>query len=153
MAGGERRGDILGVFDAEDVVDDRHRDHLLRRPVALPGPLRPGPEHEPHFKLPSTCSSPHDITAAGDGSVWLSCNSAKAIRVTDSGAMRTVGLSHVATLGSFAAGASGSMWAIGYNSSHSPIGLVRITSGGGEAYYGTPRASPRGAWRATARAG
>ena len=53
--------------------------------------------------------------------------------------MRTFGLSHVATLGSLAAGASGSMWAVGYNSSHSPIGLVRITSGGGEAYYATPR--------------
>ncbi len=99
----------------------------------------PGPSTSRTFKLPSACSSPHDITAAGDGSVWLSCNSAKAIRVTASGAMRTVGLSHVATLGSFAAGASGSMWAVGYNSSHSPIGLVRITAGGGEAYYGTPR--------------
>ena len=99
----------------------------------------PGPSTSRIVKLPSACSSPHDITAAGDGSVWLSCNSAKAIRVTDSGAMRTFGLSHVATLGSLAAGASGSMWAVGYNSSHSPIGLVRITSGGGEAYYATPR--------------
>jgi hypothetical protein len=98
----------------------------------------PGPSTSRIVKLPSACSSPHDITAAGDGSVWLSCNSAKAIRVTDSGAMRTVGLSHVATLGSLAAGASGSMWAIGDNSSHSPIGLVRITSGGAEAYYATP---------------
>jgi len=99
----------------------------------------PGPSTSIVVKLPSTCSSPHDITAAGNGWVWLSCNSAKAIRVTDGGALRTVSLSHVATLGSLAAGASGSMWAIGYNSAHSPIGLVRITSGGGEAYYATPR--------------
>ena len=98
----------------------------------------PGPSTSKLVKLPSTCSSPHGITAAGDGSVWLSCNSAKAIRVTSSGALRTVNLSHVATLGSFAAAKSGTMWAIGYNSSHSPIGLVRITSGGGEAYYATP---------------
>ena len=99
----------------------------------------PGPSTSHIVKLPTNCSAPHNITAAGDGSVWLACNSAKAIRVTDSGAMRTVSLSHVATLGSFAAGPSGSMWAIGYNSAHSPIGLVRITAGGGEAYHATPR--------------
>jgi hypothetical protein len=99
----------------------------------------PGPSTSAIDKLPSACSSPHDITAAGDGSVWLGCNSAKAIRVSESGAMRTFGLSHVATLGSLAAGASGSMWAVGYNSSHTSIGLVRLTSGGSEAYYSTPR--------------
>jgi hypothetical protein len=99
----------------------------------------PGPSKSHLVKLPSSCSSPHDITAAGDGSVWLSCNSAKAIRVIDSGSIRVMSLSHVATLGSLAAGPSGSMWAVGYNSSHSAIGLVRITSGGGEAYHATPR--------------
>jgi hypothetical protein len=99
----------------------------------------PGPSTSKLVKLPSTCSSPHGVTAAGDGSVWLSCNSAKAIRVTPSGALRVVGLSRVATLGSFAAAKSGIMWAIGYNSSHAPIGLVRVTSGGGQAYYATPR--------------
>ena len=99
----------------------------------------PGPSKSRIFKLASSCSSPHDITAAGNGVVWLACNSAKAIRVTASGAIATFGLPHVATLGSLAAGPSGSMWAIGYNSKHSPIGLVRLTSGGGEAYYATPR--------------
>jgi len=99
----------------------------------------PGPSTSRIFKLAASCSSPHGITAASDGSVWLACNSAKAIRVTASGAMRTFGLSRVATIGSLAAAKSGSMWAVGYNSAHSPIGLVRITSGGGEAYYATPR--------------
>ncbi len=99
----------------------------------------PGPSSRRFFKLASNCSSPHDITAAGNGVVWLACNSAKAIRVTSSGAMRTFGLSRVATLGSLAAGPSGAMWAVGYNSSHSATGLVRLTSSGGEAYYGTPR--------------
>jgi streptogramin lyase len=98
----------------------------------------PGPSTSKLVKLPSSCSSPHDITAASDGSVWLSCNSAKAIRVTPSGATRTVSLSHVATLGSLATAKSGIMWGLGYNSSHAPIGLVRITSGGREAYYATP---------------
>jgi hypothetical protein len=99
----------------------------------------PGPSKSHIVKLASSCSSPHDITAAGNGVVWLACNSARAIRVTDSGAIATFGLPHVATIGSLAAGASGSMWAIGYNSKHSPIGLVRLTSGGREAYYATPR--------------
>ena len=99
----------------------------------------PGPSKSAFYKLPAACSGPHDITAAGDGSVWLACNSAKAIRVAESGAMKTFALSHVATLASLAAGASGSMWAVGENSSHSPIGLVRLTSGGREAYYSTPR--------------
>jgi len=99
----------------------------------------PGPSTSRIFKLAAACSSPHDITAAGNGVVWLACNSARAIRVTASGAAATFGLSRVATLGSLAAGPSGSMWAIGYNSAHSPIGLVRITSGGREAYYATPR--------------
>jgi streptogramin lyase len=99
----------------------------------------PGPSTSRLVKLPTACSSPHDITAAGDGSVWLSCNSAKTIRVVDSGAMRTFGLSRVAKIGSLAAAKSGSMWAVGYNSANKPIGLVRITSGGGEAYYATPR--------------
>jgi hypothetical protein len=99
----------------------------------------PGPSTSHIVKLPSSCSAPHDITAAGDGSVWLSCNSAKAIRVIDSGALRVISLSHVATLGSLAAGPSGSMWAVGYNSSHAAIGLVRITAGGAEAYHATPR--------------
>jgi hypothetical protein len=99
----------------------------------------PGPSTHLIVKLPSSCSAPHDITAASDGSAWLSCNSAKAMRVTNGGALRTFSLSHVATLGSFAAAKSGTMWAIGYNSSHSPVGLVRLTSGGGEAYYATPR--------------
>jgi hypothetical protein len=53
--------------------------------------------------------------------------------------MRTVSLSHVATIGSLAAGAGGAMWAIGYNAKHSAVGLVRITPSGGEAYYATPR--------------
>jgi hypothetical protein len=99
----------------------------------------PGPSTSRMFKVPSACTSAHDITSASDGSVWLACNSAKAVRVTASGAMRTFALSHVAMVGSLAAGKSGSVWAIGYNSKHSPIGLVRIAAGGGEAWYATPR--------------
>jgi hypothetical protein len=99
----------------------------------------PGPSTSAIYKLPAACSSPHDITAAGNGSVWLGCNSAKAIRVAESGAMKTIALSHVATLGSLAPGVSGSMWAVGYNSKHSPIGLVRLTAAGGESYYATPK--------------
>ena len=100
----------------------------------------PGPSTSRFFKAPAACTTPHDITSGlGDGSVWLACNSAKAVRITASGAMRTVSLAHVSTIGSLAAGAGGTMWAIGYNSKHSPIGLVRLTSGGREAYYATPR--------------
>jgi len=100
----------------------------------------PGPSTSRIIKLPSSCSSPHGISSAGNGVVWLSCNSAKAIRVTASGALRTFSLSHVASVGGFAAGASGSVWAVGYNGSHSPIGLVRLTSSGGESYYATSAA-------------
>jgi streptogramin lyase len=99
----------------------------------------PGPSTSRIFKLASSCSSPHDIAAAGNGVVWLACNSARAIRVTAGGAISTHGLSRVAKIGSLAAGASGSMWAVGYNSSGSPIGLVRLASSGGESYYATPR--------------
>jgi hypothetical protein len=99
----------------------------------------PGPSLSAIYKLPASCSAPHGLSSAGDGTVWLSCNSAKAMRITGSGTMRTFGLAHVASLGSFAAGAKGSVWAVGYNARHAAIGLVRITSGGAEAYYATPR--------------
>ena len=99
----------------------------------------PGPSSSRVIKLASSCSSPHDITAASNGVVWLACNSAKAIRVTASGALSTHGLSHVAKIGSLTAAASGVMWAVGYNSKGSAIGLVRLNSSGGESYYATPR--------------
>lgn len=105
----------------------------------------PGPSTSRLEKIASSCASPGGITAAGDGSVWLTCGSNKVIRVTASGAMRMFSLSRVSSVGHLAAGASGSMWAVGFNGSHAAIGLVRITSGGGEAYHATPRGiTPRG---------
>jgi hypothetical protein len=104
----------------------------------------PGPSTSSVYKLSSSCPSPQGITSAGDGSVWLSCGSSKVVRVTASGSMRTFGLSRVSSVSDFAAGQSGSMWAVGYNGGHA-TGLVRITPGGGESYYGTPGGiTPRG---------
>ena len=99
----------------------------------------PGPSTSHIYKLPGTCGSPQDITSAGNGSLWLACGSSRVIRVTASGAMATFSLSHVSSVGHFAAGPGGSMWAVGYNGGHAAIGLVRITSGGGESYHATPR--------------
>jgi len=99
----------------------------------------PGPSTSRLYKVPASCRSAGDATSAGDGAVWVTCGSNRVIRVTASGAMRVFSLSKVSSVGHLAAGASGSMWAVGYNAGHAAIGLVRITSGGGEAYYPTPR--------------
>ena len=88
---------------------------------------------------------PGGITSAGDGSVWVNCGKNKIIRVTAAAKSRTFSLSRVSSVGHFAACPSGSMWAVGYNAAHAAIGLVRVNSGGGEAYYATPRGiTPRG---------
>ncbi|MGD0699395.1 MAG: hypothetical protein ABSA02_05875 [Trebonia sp.] len=139
-------GTLLAYDDGAPAFDGSGHAWMIATSTTLSGAqshylvrYTPGPSSSAIYKLAATCSSPHGITAASDGSVWLACNSAKAIRVTASGAMRTFGLSRVATIVSLAAAKSGVMWAVGENSSHSPIGLVRLTSGGGEAYYATPR--------------
>jgi hypothetical protein len=101
----------------------------------------PGPSTSATYKVPASCGSAGGATSAGDGAVWVTCGSNRVIRVTASGAMRVFSLSKVSSVGRLAAGAGGSMWAVGYNAGHAAIGLVRITSGGGEAYYPTPRGS------------
>jgi hypothetical protein len=113
------------------------RSHYLVR-------YTPGPSTSHTYLLPASCAA-GGITKAGDGSVWVNCGKNKVIRVTAAAKSRTFTLSRVSSVGHFAAGPSGSMWAVGYNAAHAAIGLVRITSGGGEAYYATPRGiTPRG---------
>lgn len=139
-------GTLLAYVDGAPAFDGSGNAWLIATSSTLSGTqshylvrYTPGPSTSRIFKLAATCSAPHDITAASDGSVWLACNSAKVIRVTSSGAMRTTSLSHIATLGSLAAAKSGVMWAVGENSAHSPTGLVRFSSAGRESYYATPR--------------
>lgn len=113
------------------------RSHYLVR-------YTPGPSTSHTYLLPASCAA-GGITSAGDGSVWVNCGKNKVIRVTAAAKSRTFTLSRVSSVGHFAAGPSGSMWAVGYNAAHAAIALVRITSGGGEAYYATPRGiTPRG---------
>jgi hypothetical protein len=99
----------------------------------------PGPSTSGIYKLASSCGSPGGITAAGDGSVWLTCGLSRVIRVTAGGLMQTFGLSRVSTAGHLAAGASGSMWAVGYNGGHAATGLVLIGPNGDDTYYAAPR--------------
>lgn len=107
-----------------------------------PGPING--DSKP-FKIPASCQLPEGLTSAGDGSVWLRCGVAggkatpHVLRITASGAMHEVGLSRAASIGGFAAGAGGTMWAVGYNTGGTSIGLVRYTAAGAESYYGTPR--------------
>ena len=105
----------------------------------------PGPSTSAIFKVPASCPVPEGITSAGDGSVWMRCGVAgstatpKVLRVTSTGAMKEFGLAKAASIGNFAAGASGTMWAVGYNAGGASIGLVRYTPAGKESYYGTPK--------------
>jgi hypothetical protein len=140
------QGTLLAYDDGAPAFDGSGNAWMIATSSTLSGTqshylvrYTPGPSSSRIIKLASSCSSPHDITAAGNGVVWLACNSAKAVRVTASGAVTTHGLSHVAKIGSLTAAATGVMWAVGYNSSGSAIGLVRLNSSGGESYYATPR--------------
>ena len=99
----------------------------------------PGPSVSREYKLPAACGSPGGITAADDGSVWLTCGLSGAMRVTSGSVMHAFGLSRVSTVGHLAAGPGGSMWTVGYNRDHAAVGLVRFTPGGAEAFYPTPR--------------
>jgi hypothetical protein len=100
----------------------------------------PGPSTSRVYQLAPACGSPGGITAAGDGSVWLSCGLSGVIRVPASGVMQAFGLSGVSTVGHLAAGSGGSMWTVGYNRGHAAVGLVRFTPGGAQSF----RAAPRG---------
>ena len=105
----------------------------------------PGPSASHAYPLGSACPAPGGITAASDGSVWLSCGASGVIRVTAGGVMQAFGLSRVSrisrvsSVGHFAAAAGGSMWAVGYAAGHVAVGLVRIDPDGGLAFYATPR--------------
>jgi streptogramin lyase len=139
-------GTLLAYVDGPPAFDGSGNAWMIATSTTFSGTqshylvrYTPGPSTFRIFKLAASCSSPHGITAASDGSVWLACNSAKVMRVTASGAMRTSGLSRVATIASLAPANGGVMWAVGENSSHAPIGLVRLSSAGRESYYATPR--------------
>jgi hypothetical protein len=99
----------------------------------------PGPSTSRVYTIAPACASPGGITAAGDGSVWLSCGLSGVIRVTASGVMQAFALSGVSTVGHFAAGPGGSMWTVGYNRGHAAAGLVRFTPGGAKSFYADPR--------------
>lgn len=105
----------------------------------------PGPSASHAYPLRPACQAPGGITAASDGSVWLSCGASGVIRVTAGGVMQAFGLSRVSrssrvsSVGHFAAAAGGSMWAVGYAVGHVAVGLVRIAPGGGLAFHATPR--------------
>ena len=99
----------------------------------------PGPSTSHVYRLARACGSPGGITAAGNGSVWLTCGLSGVMRVTTDSLMHPFGLSRVSTVGHLAAGPGGSMWTVGYNGAHAAVGLVRFTSGGARSFYPTPR--------------
>ena len=99
----------------------------------------PGPSTSQAYPLPLACRAPGGITAADDGSVWLSCGGSGVIRVTAGGVMQAFGISRVSSVGHFAAGPGGSMWTVGYGPGRAAVGLVRFTAAGAEAFYATPR--------------
>ncbi|HUO37030.1 MAG TPA: hypothetical protein VMU34_03925, partial [Mycobacterium sp.] len=103
----------------------------------------PGPSKSKIFTVPSSCAIPEGLSSAGDGAVWLRCGTSgiatpKLLRITDNGAMKEFSLAKVSAIGDFAAGASGSMWSVGYNAKGQATGLVQFTSGGAEKYVGSP---------------
>jgi len=99
----------------------------------------PGPSTSRIEKLPAGCRDPGGITAAGDGTVWLSCGAAGVMRVAADGAMQPFGLSRASSVGHFAAGPGGAMWAVGFDGGGAAVGLVRFTADGAESYYAAPR--------------
>jgi hypothetical protein len=100
----------------------------------------PGSGKSAIVKVPSSCGVPEGLTSAGDGAVWLRCGTSglatpKVLRITDSGKMTELSVD-VTAVGAFAAGGSGSVWAVGYNSKGQSVGLVQFGNTGGERVIG-----------------
>ena len=140
---------LLGYDDGPPAFDGSGNAWMIATATAPAGAVSyylvrytPGPSTSHAYPLPPACRAPGGITAASDGSVWLSCGASGVIRVTAGGLMQPFGLSRisrVSSVGHFAAAPGGSMWAVGYAARHVAVGLVRITSGGALAFYAAPR--------------
>jgi hypothetical protein len=103
----------------------------------------PGANKSAIVKVPSSCGVPEGLTSAGDGAVWLRCGASgiatpKVLRITDNGAVAEYSQSKVAGIGPFAAGAGGSVWAVGLNAKGQATGLVEFGRNGREGYAGAP---------------
>ena len=105
----------------------------------------PGPSTTRYFAVPKTCAVPGGLTSASDGTVWASCGTTagsatpKLLRVTSGGSIKEFTLRGETSIGAFAAGAGGSMWAVGRNRAGQATGLVRFTPAGREAFFASPR--------------
>lgn len=105
----------------------------------------PGPSTSKIIAVPKTCAVPGGLTSAGDGTVWLSCATTtssatpKLLRITSAGSVREFSLSGPVSIGAFAAGTGGSMWAVGYNKVRQATGLVRFTAAGKESFFVSPK--------------
>jgi hypothetical protein len=105
----------------------------------------PGPSTSKIIAVPKTCAVPGGLTSAGDGTVWLRCATTtssatpKLLRITSAGSVREFSLSGPVSIGAFAAGASGSMWAVGYNKARRATGLVRFTAAGKESFFASQK--------------
>jgi hypothetical protein len=105
----------------------------------------PGPSTTKHYAVPKTCAVPGGLTSASDGTVWASCGTTtssatpKLLRVTSAGAIKEFSLKGETSIGSFAAGAGGSMWAVGRNRAGQANGLVRFTAAGKQSFFPSPK--------------
>lgn len=103
------------------------------------------------YRVPSACdrpaSTPEDLTAASDGSVWASCMDEKIgvtnllLRVAPDGKISTIKPEHVSPVSAFmthlAPGANGTMWAaVGVLTGAD--GLAEFSGAGHESYYPDP---------------
>ena len=105
----------------------------------------PGPGTTKYFAVPKTCAVPGGLTSASDGTVWASCGTTtssatpKLLRVTSAGSIKEFTLKGETSIGAFAAGAGGSMWAVGRNKAGQATGLVRFTAAGKETFFASPK--------------
>lgn len=105
----------------------------------------PGPSTTKTVAVPKTCAVPGGLTRAGDGTVWARCGTTtssatpKLLRVTTGGSVKEFTLKGETSIGAFAAGASGSMWAVGRNRAGQATGLVRFTAAGKETFFASPK--------------
>jgi hypothetical protein len=103
----------------------------------------PGPGRSRIFAVPSSCPVAEGLASAGDGAVWLRCGTSgvatpKLLRITSNGAIKEFSLARVSAVGGFAAGAGGSVWAVGYNSKGQSAGLVQFGNTGRQKFVGSP---------------
>jgi hypothetical protein len=105
----------------------------------------PGPSTHKIIGVPKTCPVPGGLRSASDGTVWVRCGvttsraTPKLLRVTSGGAVKEFTLKGETSIGPFAAGAGGSMWAVGYNKAGHAGGLVRFTAAGKESFFASPK--------------